>query len=308
MPGKPSSVQSILNQLRDAYGGPQELDEERPLEQLVLLILSQKADVRKARTAMKRLQTEYVDWNEVRVSSAHEIRTWLKVLGARKLEDKPEQVKELLSTVYNRFNKMNLDFLNGDGGDAEENRKRDRFLSYLQERSPAMAAMMAIHRARKNDPMVWAGLPRVIQRLGWINGSSATVSAGRQAITKHVPEADRISAQWGLYHLMEDFCHQRVPDCIPCPLKKLCPTGKKAKAPPPEKAAKKAAKPAPKKAAPVKAAPAASKKAPVKKKAAPAKKKAAPAKKKAAPAKKAAKAKVAKKKTKTGTKTQRRKR
>ena len=39
------------------------------------------------------------------MTSAYELRKWMRGLGAKKSQEKAEQVKELLSTVYNRFNR-----------------------------------------------------------------------------------------------------------------------------------------------------------------------------------------------------------
>ncbi|NRA97096.1 MAG: hypothetical protein HRU14_12900, partial [Planctomycetes bacterium] len=109
MPAKSPSAKTLFQTLRKSFGGPTELDEPRPLEQIILLILASRSDIRKARSAMLRIESEYVDWNEVRVTSAYELSRWLRPLGAKKAQEKAEQMKELLSTVYNRFNKLNLD-------------------------------------------------------------------------------------------------------------------------------------------------------------------------------------------------------
>jgi hypothetical protein len=149
MPRKERTLSATLKALAVAFGGPENLDELRPLEQLILLILCQGSDVTKARSAMKRLQREYVDWNEIRVSGVYEIAGHLRVLGARKTLRKAQQIKELLTTVYNRFNKLNLDFLHASGADPELSRKKERFLTYLQDMLKAARAEAAKARRRE---------------------------------------------------------------------------------------------------------------------------------------------------------------
>ena len=225
MAKKTPNPKVMLDTLRSNFGGPTELDEPRPLEQIVLLILTGGSDIVKARSAMKRLQSEYVDWNEVRVTSAYELRKWMRGLGAKKSQEKAEQVKELLSTVYNRFNKLNLDFLHKETKSHEDARKRERFQSYLQDKSLALHAMMTLHGSEKIDIVVQSGVARVLQRLGYLNGKTSTVTVTRAKIRDLFPAEDLILGQWGLYALLERYCHARSPDCRECPLLRHCSVG-----------------------------------------------------------------------------------
>jgi len=299
------SAKTLLDTLKASFGGPAELDEPRPLEQILLLILANRSDMRKARTAMQRLESEYVDWNEVRVTSSYELAKWLRPLGAKKAQDKAEQAKELLTTVYNRFNKLNLDFLRKDGKSAAEARKRERFQTYLQDKSLALHVMMSLHGTEKQPLLVTGGLPRMLQRLGVLKGKSNTVTATRAKLLSMYQAEDVLTLQWCLYSLLEAHCHVRSPDCPDCPVLKMCPTGKveskkriAAAAAAKQAAAKQAAKQAAKERAAAKKAAAkekaAAKKAAAKEKAA-AKKAAAKKAAKKKVAKKAAKKKVAKK-------------
>lgn len=225
MPKKEKQVRDILKTLKSTYGGPDQLDEPRPLEQLILLLLSQGVDVKKARTAMRRLRSEYVDWNEVRVTGVYELQGVLKPLGTRRALARAQQLQELLDTVYNRFNKLNLDFLYNPGSDPELTRKKERFHGYLADRSPALAAMMTIHGSQRSDLAVGAGIPKVVQRFGWIDGKSATVPKARKALQELVDEKERVGVQWRLYLLLEETCRPRDPLCPECNLRRVCPTG-----------------------------------------------------------------------------------
>jgi endonuclease III len=219
-------MKAVVETLRRTYGGPATLDEPRPLEQVILLILSRGSDIRKAQAAMRQLQAVYVDWNEVRVTSAYELRKHLHGLGEAKPGDKADQLKDLLSTVYNRFNKLNLDFMDRGASDPDTARKRDRFQNYLQEKVPAVAAMMTLYGQPAGELVVQPSLPRLLGRLGWLNGKSTGVAASREAITKLFAEEDLFGVQWGLYHVLEEHCHGRSPTCPECPLMKHCPAGK----------------------------------------------------------------------------------
>ena len=66
-------VPKLVSLLEPRLGAVRELDEPRPLEQLILLMLARGGTLAKARRALKILQTDYVDWNDVRVTSPREI-------------------------------------------------------------------------------------------------------------------------------------------------------------------------------------------------------------------------------------------
>lgn len=226
MASKPSSVPAVLEALKKAFGGPSQLDEPRPLEQVLLLLLSRSSDVKKAHAAMKQLQTHYVDWNEVRVTSTYEVRKFLHGLGEHGPGDKADQIREFLSTVYNRFNKLNLDFLKPDGADPDAARKRERFQGYLQEKWPALASVLTLYGAPEGEVAAGPVLTRVLMRLGWMSGKSAGATVTRESLRRAVHADDLIAAQWGIYHVGERYCHGRAPECGACPILKFCPAGK----------------------------------------------------------------------------------
>lgn len=218
-------MQQVLDALKRAYGGPSALDEPRPLEQVILLVLSRGTDIRRAQNSMRQLQSAYVDWNEVRVTSAYELRKHLRGLGENGSGDKADQLKDLLNAIYNRFNKLNLDFLLAESADPEAIRKRERFHGWLQEKSPALAPVMSLYGSPKDEVVVTAALPRLLQRLGLVNGKSPGIGATREALQKQVAECDLVSAHWCFYHVLEERCHGRSPDCPACAVHKLCPNG-----------------------------------------------------------------------------------
>src|SRR5262245_56015863 len=103
-------------------------------------MLARGATLPKARRALKALQTDYVDWNDVRVTSVREIASKITVLvGQRHALEKAEKVIELLSMIYHRFNRINLDFLQ-DGESEDAGRKKTRLFAWLSERSPLWTA------------------------------------------------------------------------------------------------------------------------------------------------------------------------
>lgn len=213
--------------LEPKLGAVRELDEPRPLEQLILLMLARGGTLPKARRALKILQTDYVDWNDVRVTSSREIAARIAdLVGQRQALEKAEKIIEVLSMIYHRFNRINLDFMqNGDGGgDAEDAaRKRTRLFAWLAERSFAWPAMLTLHALKKPDVVVDGGLPRVLARLGLVE-AKATPAAIRERLLATVPEELLVTFQFVSYVLSEENCHAKAPDCPRCPMKSACPS------------------------------------------------------------------------------------
>jgi endonuclease-3 len=209
--------------LEPRLGAVRELDEPRPLEQLILLMLARGATLPKARKALKVLQTDYVDWNDVRVTSSREIASKIaELVGQRHALEKAEKVIELLSMIYHRFNRINLDFLQ-EGDSEDSSRKKVRLFAWLGERSPLWPAMLTLHAVKKPEVVVDGGLPRVLSRLGVVEGK-ATPPAIRQKIVESVPEELLVTFQFVAYVLADEFCHQKSPDCRQCPAKPACPS------------------------------------------------------------------------------------
>lgn len=226
MSTKSKSQASIADILRRAFGGPTVLNEPRPLEQLILLVLARGTDIKKAQAVMEQLQAEYVDWNEVRVTSAYELRKHISVVSEPGPGDKSDQLKDLLTTIFNRFNKLNLDFLLPGSSDTDGAKKRDRFQNYLADRFPAIAAILSLYGGLPTDLAITPSLTRVMQRLGLLPGKSSGIQATREALLANFEADGLLTAQWGLHHVAESTCLSRAPLCTECVLFKLCPTAK----------------------------------------------------------------------------------
>lgn len=217
MSKKSSSGTAIIERLHEVYDGPRVLEEERPLEQLLLFLCTRGSTIGKAQQAMKRMVEAFVDWNEARVTSAYELSDSLTPIGKRIAYDKAVELKELLATVYQRFNKLDLDFLASDAKSTEETRKRERFTDWLEDRWPALGAMMALAASSRQPIVVNPALSRVLQRVGWVP-KKASAGAVRDALNSRVAADELVRTQWGFQHVAEAHCHSRNPACDLCPL------------------------------------------------------------------------------------------
>lgn len=207
-----------------AIDGPRELDAANPLEQFFLLLLAQSGGATAAQPALQRLKRDFVDWNEARVSTSHEIAMSLAPFGSEAERSAVAlSLKEVLAHIYLKFNKLALDFMLPEARAAEDQKKRERFGAWIAERWPALTSLFELSLAQKQRVATLPGLARVLQRIGWL-GDKTSQTAVREALGSRLPEGELVRAQWALCFIAERHCHPRQPACQDCPLRSLCPS------------------------------------------------------------------------------------
>lgn len=110
-PGAAKKLKAHLDRLEKQFGTVEILEDKPALEQAVFLILREGSTSRKAARALKILETEYVEWNELRVATPKEIVAVLKEVGLGDLDDKISRILALLSRLFYDFHKKDLEFV-----------------------------------------------------------------------------------------------------------------------------------------------------------------------------------------------------
>lgn len=80
------------------------------LDQIVHFILSQDENIENAHAARQSLMADFVDWNEIRISHLREIQACL-AKHLKNPADKAHRLKDMLSQIFNLYNRMDLEFL-----------------------------------------------------------------------------------------------------------------------------------------------------------------------------------------------------
>lgn len=145
---KPAALaRRVLSAAKHAAAAPDSAKVRCPLKELLLGVLSDDMPGRSALIALNRLERFFVDWNEVRVSSPHEVAG---VMNSGRGEVKAaERVCTVLARVFDKANDLSLAFL------AE---KTPRDVARLVARFAAVSnrARPASHRAKAAKPSVAA--------------------------------------------------------------------------------------------------------------------------------------------------------
>jgi len=234
------SVDALVEALEPRFGCVRELDEPQGLDQLVLLLLARDASFKRARSALRRLQQDYVDWNDVRVTPAYEIAGKIEAVGAQTALRKAGELLDLLSTLYLRFNKMSVEGAPSPEAPPDEVKRRARLLAFLAEKAALYGALMPMHGAKEDDVLPSPELTRVLARLGLVD-AKANDAAAREALLKKSKPGERIALQFVLHQLALRMCVHKTPLCGECPVSERCPSAKVDEAADDAKSAKKKA-------------------------------------------------------------------
>jgi endonuclease III len=106
-PAASSDLMATCEALEERWGNRKPFLAEDFIEALVWQILELSSPERTAKDALKRIQSEYVDWNDMRVATVREIQD---ILGPRypRCREKAEDLSSLLADLYTAFRRMEL--------------------------------------------------------------------------------------------------------------------------------------------------------------------------------------------------------
>lgn len=106
---KIEKLRRVAGLLKAAYGRQRKKKTLNPLDQLILDLLAENSSERRARQGFKRLKTDFVDWNETRVSSLNEIESAISMVA--QAPAKAALVKKILVEIFTGHHRVALDFL-----------------------------------------------------------------------------------------------------------------------------------------------------------------------------------------------------
>jgi len=211
-----AKLSDVLRGLEKPYGKVFVLPEEPPLDHAVFLLLREGWDWRKAQKALRILQKDFIDWNEVRVSSAAELKSALAQEGGKDLDVKVEKIRALLAALWKERNATSLDFLREMEPDS-----RRRLLTALGVLSPAHVQILMQCLNGTATMLVSQPTIRTLSRIGLIDRVHSE-SAARKVLEKLVDPEDLWAFQSLLTQHGEEICQSKSPRCGGCAIVALC--------------------------------------------------------------------------------------
>jgi endonuclease III len=211
-------ITRVWGALRREYRDEGRKSDWDTLTWLVCAVIGDGVGDGKARSAMKRLQDAFVDWNELRVTPPDEI---VPILGALpQAREKAVALTGFLNRIFELTNGLSLDFL-------KDKPKRDAraYLERLEGVGPAAAAHAVLHALEGHAVPVDSGVHRLLSRLGVIKADTPAPAA-QSALERHVSNRDAIPCTYALRRHAEEVCIAGEPKCSVCVLRRSCPTAR----------------------------------------------------------------------------------
>ena len=211
-----AKLSELLRGLEKPYGKVIILPEEPTLDHAVFLLLREGWDYRKAQRALRILQKEFVDWNEVRVSSPAELKSVLGELGDKDLDVKVEKLRALLAALWKERNATSLEFLK-----EMQTEGRQRLLTNLGVLNQGIVQVLLQCMQGPEPLLVHQSAIRMLTRVGVMERVHSD-GAARKALEKLLDPADLMTFQLLATHHGEDVCQTKSPRCGDCVLVETC--------------------------------------------------------------------------------------
>ncbi len=212
-------LEKLVKLLRQAFGDAEGLKSSGPFEMLILAILAFEDGLEAAKRASAALLAEFVDWNEVRVSSWKEIGAILEKERISSPGDKAIALKRSLEAVFTETNRMDLDAVSK----MPQEKAVNLLLKLKDMDEGSLAALLYLHVGLQTLAPTQR-LLRVAQRIGFIQ-ESAMPSSMKQNLSSFVGQRNAFRFHYLLGKLGEKYCFEKAAFCGKCPALPYCHRG-----------------------------------------------------------------------------------
>jgi endonuclease-3 len=211
-PPSRARVARIRARLREIYGAPGAAPHRRPLDELVLTVLSQSTNDRNRDVAFFALRERYPSWEAVRDAPLADIELAIRPGGISKV--KSQRIQQILRAIGDP---LSLDWI----ADApiEESRAA---LCALPGVGRKTAACVLLFSYGLRDVPVDTHVSRVATRLGLLR-PGAPFEELHDEMLALTPAGAELELHTNLLRHGRRTCHARSPECGACGLRRMCP-------------------------------------------------------------------------------------
>jgi endonuclease-3 len=193
--------------------------ETRPvMEQLLYGICRENVSREQANTAYDNLQSQFFDWNEIRVSSVHEVAEALE--GLPDPEQRAERIIALLQEVFEATFSFDLESMHKKGV-----KQAVKTLARYQGVNEYTSSWVVQHSLGGHSVPLDVVSLRVTRRLGLIDRDQEALEAMQTSLEHLVPKAKGPLFCELISFLGHEYCWENEPNCSACPLAGECATG-----------------------------------------------------------------------------------
>jgi endonuclease-3 len=205
-------VRRVRDRLRDRYGIPSAPPHARPLDELILTVLSQSTNDRNRDVAFQRLRARFPSWEAVRAAPLEEVEEAIRPGGISKV--KSARIQAILQAIGDP---LSLDWMR----DAPVAESRD-YLCALPGVGRKTAACVLLFSFGLRDLPVDTHVSRVATRLGLLRPGAPFPALHDAMLALTVP-GEELELHVNLLRHGRRTCHARSPACGECVLARMCP-------------------------------------------------------------------------------------
>jgi endonuclease III len=210
-------LRTIRDRLRREYGRPLLRPHRRPLDELILTVLSQNTNDRNRDVAYARLRDRFSSWTEVSAAPVEEIEEAIRPGGLA--PTKAVRIRQILQALGDD----DLSWLES----ASLSQARD-YLCDLPGVGRKTAACVLLFAYGRPDPPVDTHVYRVGGRLGlWPERAPLDDAHDELARLVGNDGQEAYEAHMLLIRHGRRTCAARSPRCRDCPLRRMCPEGRR---------------------------------------------------------------------------------
>jgi endonuclease III len=210
-------LRTIVEKLAAEYGRPVLRPHGAPIDELVLTVLSQNTNDRNRDVAYARLRERFSSWDEVREAPIEELEAAIRPGGLA--PTKSVRIRQMLEAIAD-------DDLSGLA-DAPLDEAR-RMLVALPGVGRKTAACVLLFAFGRPDPPVDTHVYRVGMRLGlWPPGTP--LLAAHDELARLCGDDPQFAYETHVLLIRHGrrTCVARAPRCAECPLRRMCPEGRR---------------------------------------------------------------------------------
>ncbi|GAC1435241.1 MAG: endonuclease III [Solirubrobacteraceae bacterium] len=219
-PPRPTRVARIKARLRETYGVPEMAPHRRPLDELILTVLSQSTNDRNRDVAFTRLRRRFPSWEAVRDAPLAEVEEAIRPGGISKV--KSARIQAILREIGEP---LSLDHI--EHAPLERSRAE---LCALPGVGRKTAACVLLFSYGLRDVPVDTHVSRVATRLELLR-PGAGFEELHDAMLALCRRGDELELHVNLLRHGRRTCHARTPACASCALARMCPSRRRLPAP-----------------------------------------------------------------------------
>ncbi len=214
-------IKSLEQGMEDARGLSKSLSGTGLMDRLMCAVLGAGGSPQRGHLAAKGILSQFVDWNEVRVSGPTSVSEAMAAAGLPDSAARARTATEFLGNLFRRYGSMGLQFLK----DANPSDTK-RFVTTVSGEDKVLNA--AILLVAFGTPVVppTPSLHRVCGRLG-VCPPDASAAQCAKKVQSSLPAEMLLDSYNLLESLAERYCHPESPDCKRCPASAQCPSARK---------------------------------------------------------------------------------